>query len=167
VFFPQPTVQGTPLAIELNQPPVTIPEPNSSKQEVPEGQLTPAIAQDVIEKWLSTKAAVLGPDHQINRLNEILTVSAIPQWQSIVKQDIAEKRYRKYEHDVKVEFVNQTSNMSDNAVVEATVREVTHFYQQERFQKTSQDRLRVRYDLVRKQGSWRIQGMTVVKTLNS
>ncbi|GCL39022.1 heat shock protein DnaJ domain-containing protein [Sphaerospermopsis reniformis] len=167
VFFPEPTVQGTPLAIELNQPPVTIPEPNSSKPEVPEGQLTPAIAQDVIEKWLSTKAAVFGPDHQINRLNEILTVSAIPQWQSIVKQDIAEKRYRKYEHDVKVEFVNQTSNMSDNAVVEATVREVTHFYQRNQFQQTSQDRLRVRYDLIRKQGSWRIQGMTVVKTLNS
>lgn len=167
VFFPQPTVQGTPLAIELNQPPVTIPETNSSKPEVPEGQLTPAIAQEVIEKWLSIKASALGPDHDIERLDEILTGSVISKWRSIAKQDMAEKRYRKYEHDVKVEFVNQKDPTADNAVVEATVKEVTHFYEQGQSKRPSQDNLRVRYDLVRKQGSWRIQGMTVVKTLNS
>lgn len=167
LFFPQPTVQGTPLAIELNQPPLIIPEPNSIKPEVPEGQLTTAIAQDVIEKWLSTKAAALGPDHDIESLEEILTDSAISQWRSIVKEDIAEKRYRKYEHDVKIEFVNQKDPSVDNAVVEATVKEVTNFYVRGDRQKSSEERLRVRYDLIRKQGYWRIEGMTVIKSLKS
>jgi hypothetical protein len=165
-FFPGPTLQGQPLAIELNQPAVSIPDPNSEPEAEPvQGQLTTAIAEEVVKTWLSTKAAALGPDHEIERLDEILTGSVVSQWRAIVKQDIAEKRYRKYEHDVKVEFINQKDTTSDNAIVEATVNEVTHFHEQGDRQKSSQDRLRVRYDLIRKQGSWRIQGMTVVKSL--
>ncbi|MFM2063642.1 MAG: hypothetical protein RLZZ507_3313 [Cyanobacteriota bacterium] len=163
MFVPKPTLQGKPLAIELNQPPVSIPDPNS-KPEVGQAPLTTAIAQEVVKNWLSTKAAALGPEHEIERLDEILTGSVVAQWRSIVKQDIAERRYRKYEHDVKVEFVNQKDTTSDNAVVEATVKEVTYFYEQGQSKNSSQDRLRVRYDLIRKQGSWRIQGMTVVKS---
>ncbi|MBD2296118.1 DUF4101 domain-containing protein [Anabaena sphaerica FACHB-251] len=166
MFFPKPTLLGEPLAIELNQAPVSIPKPNS-QPEVGESPLTTAIAEEVIKTWLSTKAAALGPNHEINRLDEILTASAASQWRLIVKQDIADSRYRKYEHDVKVEFVNQNGNISDNAVVEATVKEVTQFYEQGQSKNSSQERLRVRYDLIRKQGLWRIQGMTVVKSLNS
>ncbi|MBD2691531.1 IMS domain-containing protein [Anabaena catenula] len=162
MFFPKATLQGEPLAIELNQPAIMIPDPQS-KPEVGFGQLTTATAEDVIETWLSTKAAALGPNHEINRLNEILTGSALSQWRLIVKQDIGDSRYRKYEHDVKVEFVNQKETVADNAVVEATVKEVTHFYEQGESKKSSEDRLRVRYDLIRKQGVWRIQSMTVVK----
>jgi len=162
MFFPKATLQGEPLAIELNQPVIMIPDPQS-KPEVGLGQLTTATAEDVIETWLSTKAAALGPNHEINRLNEILTGSALSQWRLIVKQDMGDSRYRKYEHDVKVEFVNQKQTVVDNAVVEATVKEVTHFYEQGESKKSSEDRLRVRYDLIRKQGGWRIQSMTVVK----
>ncbi|MEA5578734.1 IMS domain-containing protein [Anabaena sp. UHCC 0451] len=165
-FFPRPTLQGEPLAIELNQAPVKIPDPNS-KPEVDEGIMTTAIAKGVIETWLSTKSAALGPNHEINRLDTILTGSAISQWRLIVKQDIAESRYRKYEHDVKVEFVNQNENFSDSAVVEATVKEITQLYENGQGKEPVLDRLRVRYDLIRKQGSWRIQGMTVVKSANS
>jgi hypothetical protein len=165
MFFPRPTLQGQPLAIELNQAPIAIPAPNSQPEPEPvQGQLTPESAQEVIEKWLSTKAAALGEDHEIERLDEILTGSVVSKWRSIAKQDIAEKRYRKYKHDVKVEFVNQEDPTDDNAVVEATVKEVTYFYEQGDRQKTSQESLRVRYDLIREQDLWKIQGMTVVKS---
>ncbi|WP_016951882.1 IMS domain-containing protein [Anabaena sp. PCC 7108] len=162
MFFPKPTLQGEPLAIELNQPVIMIPDPKS-EPEVGLGKLTTATAEDVIKTWLSTKAAALGPNHEINTLNEILAGSALSQWRLIVKQDIRDSRYRKYEHNVKVEFVNQRETVADNAVVEATVKEVTHFYEQGESKKSSEDRLRVRYDLIRKQGVWRIQSMTVVR----
>ncbi|MBK1989813.1 DUF4101 domain-containing protein [Sphaerospermopsis aphanizomenoides BCCUSP55] len=165
VFFPRPSLQGKPLAIELNQPVVSIPDPNS-EPEVDERVITNAIAQQVIENWLSTKAAALGPDHETDRLDEILTGSALSQWRTIVKQATAGSSYRKYEHDVKVEFINQKETVADNAVVEATVKEVTQFYENGVSKKSNEDRLRVRYDLIRKDGSWRIQNMTVVKSAN-
>ncbi|MGM3307162.1 IMS domain-containing protein [Anabaena sp. WFMT] len=164
LFFPRPSLQGEPLAIELSQPPISIPDPNSPP-EVAEGILTNAIAQEVIQTWLSTKAAALGPNHEINRLDQILTGSAVSQWRLIVQQDIKDSRYRTYEHDLKVEFVNQIPSVADNAVVEATVKEVTQFFELGQNKKSSQERLRVRYDLIRKEGAWRIQGMSVVKNL--
>lgn len=160
----RPSLQGTPLAIELNQPAVSIPDPNS-KPEVDDGMMTTAIAKQVIENWLSTKAAAFGPDHETDRLDEILTGSALSQWRTIVKQATAGSSYRKYEHDVKVEFINQKETVADNAVVEATVKEVTQFYENGVNTKSNQDRLRVRYDLIRKEDSWRIQNMTVVKSV--
>ncbi|TAE58213.1 MAG: DUF4101 domain-containing protein [Nostocales cyanobacterium] len=166
LLFPGPQLQGKPLAIELNQPPITIPEPDS-QPEAADGELTTAIAEEIINTWLSVKADAFGPEHEINRFNEILTSAIIPQWRSIVKRDIAENRHRKYTHDVKVEFVNQKPNNTDNAIVEATVKEITQFYEGEQIQKTSQEQLRVRYDLIRQQGTWRIQGMTVLKSANS
>jgi hypothetical protein len=164
-FFPSPTLQGEPLAIELNQAPINIPDPDSELQPST-NQLTKAIAQNVIETWLSIKSDAFGQEHQIDRLDEILTGPVVSKWRQIVKQDIAESRYRRYNHDVQVEFINQKDNIADNAVVEATVTEVTHFHERGQIQNTSQDRLRVRYDLVRKQDVWQIQGMTVVKSLN-
>ncbi|NET02237.1 MAG: DUF4101 domain-containing protein [Sphaerospermopsis sp. SIO1G1] len=165
VLFP-PQLQGKPLAIEVNEPPVTIPEPNS-QLEASEGELTTGTAENVINTWLSIKASAFGPDHQINRLNEILTGSVISRWRSAIKQDMAKNRYRKYSHDVEVEFINQQPKTNNNAIIEATVREVTHFYELNQIKKTSQEKLRVRYDLVRKQGGWRIQGMRVIKSANS
>lgn len=165
-FFPRPSLPGTPLAIELNQPVVSIPDPNS-KPEVDDGMMTTAIAKQVIENWLSTKAAAFGPDHEMNRLDKILTGSALSQWRAIIKQQVTESSYRKYEHDVKVEFINQKETVADNAVVEATVKEITQFYENGVNKKSNEDRLRVRYDLIRKENSWRIQNMTVVKSVNS
>jgi hypothetical protein len=164
VFFPRPSLNGEQLAVELSQPVVSIPDPNS-QPEVAEGKLTTAIAQEVVQTWLSTKAAALGSNHEINRLEQILTGSALSQWRLIVKQDIKDNRYRTYNHDIKVEFVNQSSDTSDSAVVEATVKEVTQFYEQTQSQKSSEEHLRVRYDLVRKENVWRIQGMSVVKSI--
>ena len=165
-FFPRPSLLGTLLAIELNQPVVSIPDPNS-KPEVHDGMMTTAIAKQVIENWLSTKAAAFGPDHEMNSLDEILTGSALSQWRAIIKQQVTESSYRKYEHDVKVEFINQKETVADNAVVEATVREITQFYENGVNKRSNEDRLRVRYDLIRKENSWRIQNMTVVKSVNS
>ncbi len=159
----QPNLQVGKLAIQLNQPPVVIPT-LSRQPPPPSGQLTKAIAQTLIETWLSTKAAAMGPNHEIKRLDKILIDPALSQWQSIVKQDMAIKRYRKYEHEVKIELVRQEGNTSNNASVEATVREITHFYLEGNLQTSGREALRVRYDLTRQQKSWRIRNMIIVES---
>ena len=159
----QPNLHGGKLVVQLNQPTVVIPT-LSRQPPPPSGQLTKAIAQTLIETWLSTKAAAMGPNHEIKRLDKILIDPALSQWQSIVKQDMAIKRYRKYEHEVKIELVRQEGNTSNNASVEATVREITHFYLEGNLQTSGREALRVRYELTRQQKSWRIRNMIIVES---
>ncbi|HLO85439.1 MAG TPA: IMS domain-containing protein [Nostocaceae cyanobacterium] len=165
VFFPSPSLQGQQLAIELNRPLIEIPDPNS-KPLPPDGPLTNTAAEEIIQTWLSTKAAALGPNHQVESLEQILTGSALSQWLQVAQQERSENRYRKYSHQLKVESVDSQSNNPNQARVEATVEETTQFYQSGQQKRSSRENLRVRYDLVRKNDGWRIQTMSVVNKLN-
>ena len=155
--------KGEQLAIELSQPPTTIPDPNSQPESSDE-ELTNQTAKEVIETWLSAKAAALGQNHDINSLNEILTGAVLSQWQSVAQQEQEDKRYRQYKHDVKVESVSKKGIDKDSVSVEAKVQEVTQFYENSQQKKSSNENLRVRYELVRKEGKWRIQRMSVIQT---
>ncbi|QLE57333.1 IMS domain-containing protein [Nostoc sp. TCL26-01] len=159
VFFPTPSLQSPPLSIQLNEPPISIPDKNSPP-ELLDGPLTEETAQEIVESWLATKAAALGPDHEIDSLNEILTGSALSQWRLIAQQDVADSRYRKYSHSLKVEYVNKSETDPNRAIVGATVREITQFYENGQKDKSSDESLRVRYELVRQENTWRIQRMS-------
>ncbi len=161
IFFPGSSLQGEQLAIQLNQPPTTIPDPNSPT-ESNNAELTKETAKEVIETWLSAKAAALGKDHKIDGLNEILTGAVLSQWQSVAQQEQEDKRYRQYKHNVEVLSVSKKDTGKDNVSVDAKVQEVTHFYQNSQSKKSSDENLRVRYDLVRKEGKWLIQRMSVI-----
>ncbi|WP_414526605.1 IMS domain-containing protein [Nodularia chucula] len=157
-FFPAPLLPGEQLLVELNQPPIEIPDP-STELKLPEGSLTDATAQEVIETWLSIKAAALGPQYQVERLQDILTSPTISQWRQLAQQERLQNRYRTYDHTVKVEYVDQDSNQ---AVVVATVREVTQFYDQGQIRNFTDESLRVRYSLILQGDVWRIQSMSVI-----
>ncbi|MEH2420039.1 MAG: IMS domain-containing protein [Nostoc sp.] len=161
LFFPTPSGRGSQLFIQINQPPISIPDPNSKLQSL-EGPLTDATAEEVIRTWLSTKAEALGPNHEINNLEQILTGSALSQWRLIAQQDRSDNRYRKYDHSLKVESVEKIDLFADRAAVKATVKEVTQLYENGQFQNSSNENLRVRYDLIRERGKWRIQSTSVV-----
>lgn len=165
LFFPSPSFKSEQLSIEINQPPIAIPDPNS-KPELTDGPLITATAEQVINNWLSAKAAALGQSHEIDDLQEILTGSALSQWQQIAQQEKADNRYRKYEHNlIKVESVEKTDSDLNHAAVQATVKEVTQFYENNLIKKSSNETLRVRYDVIRKEGVWRIQSMSVVNQI--
>jgi len=164
LFFPTPPKHDLQLFVQINQPPVFIPDVN--KPQLPDGTLTNATAQEVIQTWLSTKAAALGPNHQINSLDQILTGSALSQWRLIAQQNKLDNRYRKYNHSLKIESVEKPELFSDRAAVEATVKEATQLYQNGQFQSSSSDNLRVRYDLVRYGTKWRIQNISVVDQIS-
>jgi curved DNA-binding protein CbpA len=165
IFYPRPSLQGEQLLIQINQPPISIPDKNSPPQP-PEGQLTNETAEETIRNWLSTKATALGPKHEIDSLQEILAGSALSQWRLVAQQDKTDNRYRKYEHNLKVESVDKTESDPDHAVVQATVKESTQFYENGLIKKSSNESLRVRYDLIRREGVWRIQGMSVVNKIS-
>ncbi|MHC0063648.1 IMS domain-containing protein [Nostoc sp. UIC 10890] len=164
LFFPKPPLPTSQLFVEINQPPVFIP-PRNSKPQALDGPLTDTTAEEVIRTWLSTKAAALGPNHEINNLEQILTGSALSQWRLIAQQDRSDNRYRKYEHSLKVESVERIDLFADRAAVEATVKEVTQLYENGQFKNSSNDNLRVRYDLIRQRGKWRIQSASVVNQI--
>jgi hypothetical protein len=164
LFLPGSSLQGEQLMIQINQPPIPIPDPNS-KPYSPDGPLTNATAEEVIRTWLASKAAALGTNHEIENLQQILTGSTLSQWRQIAQQEKAENRYRKYEHNLKIESVEKTDSDPDHAAVQATVKEVTQFYENGRIQKFSNESIRVQYDLIRKQGVWRIQSMSVVNKI--
>jgi hypothetical protein len=165
IFFSHPSLQGEQLAIELNQPPITIPDPNGQSQPRDE-ELTNKTAKEVIETWLSAKASALGENHDINGLNKILTGPVLSQWRSLAQQEQEDKRYRQYKHDVKVESVSKKRTDRNYVSVDATVQEVTQFYENSRQKKSSHENLRVRYELVHKEGKWLIQRMSVIQTFS-
>jgi ARC6-like, IMS domain/DnaJ domain len=163
LFYPAPSLKGEQLSVQLNEPPIPIPDPNSKLQSPP-GLLTEATAQEVVKSWLSSKAAALGVNHDINSLEQILIGSTLSKWKGIVQEDKAENRYRKYTHTLKVESVKTTETEQNNATVDAMVTELAEFYDngQKNLQKSYNEKVRVRYNLVRVEGSWRIRDMSVL-----
>ncbi|MEA5514792.1 IMS domain-containing protein [Nodularia sp. UHCC 0506] len=161
LFSPRPVLQGEQLFVELNQPPIEIPDENS-KLQLLEDNLTNTTAQEVIQTWLSAKAEALGPKYNVDNLQEILTDKTLAQWRLLAQQERLQNRYRQYKHTVKVEYLDQKS---DQAVVVATVREVTEFYDQGRIRNFSDETLRVRYSLIRQADVWRIQNMSVINEI--
>jgi hypothetical protein len=166
LFTPTPILEGQPLAVQLNQPPIGIPDSNSELLP-PDGPLTNTTAEEVINTWLSTKAAALGPNHDIASLSKILTGSALAQWQSVAQQEKAKNGYRRYDHSVKIEFVSKNNLDPNRAAVLATVKEATQFYENGQQKRSTDESLRVRYDLIRQAGTWRIQSMYVVNQISS
>ncbi|MEH2208345.1 MAG: IMS domain-containing protein [Nostoc sp.] len=164
LFFPTRSAPPSQLFVQINQPPISIPPPNSPPQGL-DGSLTDAAAEQIIRTWLSTKAEALGPNHEINNLEQILTGSALSQWRAIAQQARSDNRYRKYEHSVKVESVEKIDLFADRAAVVATVKEATQLYENGQFKNSSNDNLRVRYDLIRQRGKWRIQDASVVNQI--
>ncbi|MGH1394314.1 MAG: IMS domain-containing protein [Trichormus sp.] len=161
LFFPAPALQAESFLTSLNEPLMATLESNGALQSQ-DGVLTEAIAEEVIKTWLSTKASALGPNHEIEGLAEILTGSALSQWRFTAQQLRATDRYRMYSHSVSVEDVNKFDRDPNRALVRATVREITQFYDNGQRRNSSDENVRVRYELVRQDGIWRIQSMTAV-----
>ncbi len=165
-FWPAPALQGEQLALQLNEPPLPIPDANTA--QLPEEPLTPATAKQVIQTWLQTKALALGPNHEIQRLEDILAGPALSQWQLVAKQEQAANRYRKYEHNLKIESLETSSLDSDRATVLASVAEAASFYENGQLnqRKSYNETVRVRYSLIRQDRKWRIREMLVVGKLS-
>ncbi len=162
--FSAPALEGEQALVQLAQPPVPIPSPGT-QMVAPEGPLTQETALQVIQSWLSTKALALGPDHQVDQLDKILAEPVLAIWQRRAGATKQENSYWQYNHTVEVNSVETSEANGDQARVDAAVKEVARFYQGGQLNQADSydENLRVRYDLVRKEGQWFIRGMTVVR----
>ena len=155
--------EGQPL-VQLSQPPVPIPEVGTQMM-APEGLLTEETAQQVIQSWLSTKSLALGRDHQVDQFKTILAEPALTSWRQRAESAKQENSYWQYKHAIKVNSVQTNAANPDQARVDAAVSEAAQLYQGNQLNQGASynDNLRVRYELLRKNGRWLIKDMTVVK----
>ncbi len=153
------------LNIQLNEPPIEIPKPNQPILD--NGNLTKQTAEEIVNTWLSTKKIALGQNHNIESLNNILSGTALANWQIIAQQDKALNRYRTFEHSVNIESFTPPNN-DNQAAIEATVTEEANFYQNNQINenKSYKDTIRVRYMLLKVGGKWRIKEMSVVNQVS-
>ncbi|HIK27994.1 MAG: IMS domain-containing protein [Oscillatoriaceae bacterium SKW80] len=156
-----PTLLAEQPSVRLDSPPLPIPEPTPDPLTSP-GPISEAIAQQVIQKWLSTKSEAMGANHAIERLPEILTGSALSKWEQWAKELKQENSYYKYKHNLKVKSVD-IGDTPERAKVEAEVNELAELYKGGRMIDSRNDILQVRYDLVRQNGQWRIQNWDILR----
>jgi hypothetical protein len=132
--------------------------------EVPDAPLTEETASEIVEAWLQAKAAALGSDHQVDQLNQILTDPVLTQWRNRAEGAEADGWHVEYNHEVEINEVITTEDALDLAQVDATVAERANVYSGGSLdQEASYDStLQVRYDLIREEGKWLIQDMTVL-----
>lgn len=159
-----PALEKEQPAVQLAQPPVSVPKPGS-QIIAPEGPLTEETAQQVVQTWLSTKSQALGSEHQVDQFQKILTDPALSSWQQRAETAKKENSHWQYKHTVKVNSVETKPDNPNLAKVDAAVNEEAEFYQAGQLNQGASynENLRVRYDLVRKDGNWLIKDMTVVK----
>ena len=157
-------LKGEQPMIQLSQAPIPIPEPGGQTRAL-SGPLTKETAKQVIESWLSTKSLAFGSDHQIDQLDQVLAEPALSRQRQRAQADKQNDSFWKYEHSTVVNSVETSEVNPDQANVDAAVQETAKFYQggQPSQDKSYSENLRVRYDLVRKEGRWVIKDMTVVR----
>lgn len=155
------------LILALDRPPIAIPVPET-KIKNPIKNLTENLkiedAKQVIEMWLLSKADAFGLDHNIESLNNILTTPLLSIWKSRAQNLQKHQEYWQYKHNVTIKSLKITDNNPDKVVVEADIREIADFYQdgQRSVSKSYDDRLKVRYGLLREQNSWLIHSLELI-----
>ncbi|HEY9808143.1 MAG TPA: IMS domain-containing protein [Halomicronema sp.] len=149
-------------AVTLDAPPVPIP-----KVEIDllasEGPLTPEVAQRAVETWFSIKGEALGPNHAVGRLEAILTGPALAKWQQWANEGKQSNSYQKYKHSLSVKSVEPSKDDVNRAKAQVDVSEAVEIYEGGKLADQRDDKMLVRYDLVRKDNSWRIQDWEVVR----
>ncbi|MDY7020504.1 MAG: ARC6/PARC6 family protein, partial [Cyanobacteriota bacterium] len=147
--------------VQLARPPVPIPEREPVNPLT--GNLTPQVAEAVVQKWLDVKEAALGSQHRIEGLREILVDPALDRWVAIAEDIESENSYRNYQHSLEINNVQPDPGDPNQGVVDAQVAEATRFYQDGVQIDSRSETLRVRYQLVREQNQWKIEDWRIVQ----
>ncbi len=153
------------IAIAISDPAIELP---TAKSVVAKPKLTfTEKSQQVVEKWLSSKSAAFGKEHQIPELNNILAEPLLTTWRDRATAYKEGDFYREYQHQIKMRSAKVDPSNPNKATVEAEVKEVAQHYQSGQLDNTQSydDNLLVRYQLVRQGEEWLIQKAEVLKTL--
>lgn len=163
-----PSPQGEPAQISPEAPPREIPAPAATPPEPStpapaSGPITEEAGGQIIKSWLAAKAAALGPNHAVDELKQVLTEPALSRWQLMAEAQQRNNAHQQYEHTVEVKEVRPNPTNPDRAEVEAQVTEKADVFEGTSQTTSRNENLRVRYELIRQDGQWRIMDWQVMK----
>ena len=158
-------VSPAPLAIALNQPPVTLPPKNK-----PPVAAKPSLNQQlrqVVQTWLNVKSAALGKEHQVEQFNSILAEPLLTTWRDRAQAYKQGNLHREYEHQITMRSAKINPQDQNQATIEAEVQEVAKHYLSGELDDSQSydDNLLVRYQLIRQGDKWLIQETKVLESL--
>ncbi|MCA2553405.1 MAG: DUF4101 domain-containing protein [Microcystis sp. M04BS1] len=158
---PLAALQGEQLPISLNTPILEIPSANAEVME--RTPLDKETAKETIQAWLGAKSAAFGSEHQKEPLKEVLTGSALEIWQKRAAA-LQGNNYWRYDHQVDVRSVTNNPKNPNLATVEAMVNEKAMYFhnRKEIVDRSYNESLKVRYDLVRQGDKWLIEKTQVL-----
>lgn len=162
---PKPATQVQQQPVEQVEPvPAPIPENNTALLSAA-GPIAPAVARQAVQTWLDTKSKAFSTQHEIDALNNILVDPALSRWRRLAQTTQNQNKYRRYEHSIKEDSVQVVRTTANQARVEAQVSESVQTFQGNQVvprESYNSPNLRVRYDLVRQNGQWKIQSITPI-----
>ncbi|MEG3839845.1 IMS domain-containing protein [Microcoleus sp. herbarium14] len=163
-----PSLEGEQASVSLEKPPVEIPAASASAPEPSapapvSGAITEEAAGQIVQSWLSAKAAALGPNHAVEELKQVLTEPALSRWQLMADAQQRNNAHQRYVHKLQVKGVTANPSNPDRAEVEAQVTEKAEVFDADRLVTSRNENLRIRYDLIRQEGQWRIMDWQVMK----
>ncbi|PHX55355.1 DUF4101 domain-containing protein [Tychonema bourrellyi FEM_GT703] len=163
-----PYLQGEQALVSIEAPPIEIPAlppapPEPSAPAPESGSITEQTGEQIIQSWLSAKAAALGPNHIVEELKQVLTEPALSRWQLMAAAQQRNNAHQSYKHKLQVTKVTANPTNPDRAEVEAEVNEKAEVFDREQLVTSRNENLRIRYDLIRQDGQWRIMDWQVMK----
>ena len=167
VFAPGPTLTGEQLQIQLDQPPLSIPDASTPITTAPDpnAPLTTETSATIIEAWLNAKSEALGSTHNVETLSEILTEPALSQWRTRAETARQDNWYWEYQSpQLQITGVEVSPSNPNQAQVDVEVTESANLYEngQLNVEESYDSDLRARYDLIRQDGKWLIQDMELL-----
>ena len=160
-----PLLRGEQLEIQLNQPPIPIPEPTiqGNVSNLVDGELTSEGGESVIRTWLEAKKAAMGPDHDVALLEDILLGEPLARWQGQAVTAQQNDFYLTYDYpNLTVDEVAWSDESPDEATIAVTVTEVGEFYKsgQLDLSQSYDSSISVVYGVVRDEDRWKIQSIS-------
>ena len=165
-----PSLEGEQASVSLEAAPIEIPAleaaaaaPEPSAPAPVSGAVTDESAGQIVQSWLSAKAAALGPNHTVEELKQVLTEPALSRWQLMAEAQKRNNAHQRYVHKLQVKGVKTNPTNPDRVEVEAQVSEKAEVFDRDQLVTSRNENLRIRYDLIRQDGQWRIMDWQVIK----
>jgi curved DNA-binding protein CbpA len=151
--------------VGLEAPPIEIPAVSAAPEPsaAASGAMTEEAARDLVQSWLSAKAAALGPNHAVEELKQVLTEPALSRWQLMAEAQQRNNAHQRYVHKLQVNGITTNPTNPDRVQVDTQVSEKAEVFDRDQPVSSRNENLRVRYDLIRQEGEWRIMDWQVIK----
>ncbi|MGC8711343.1 MAG: IMS domain-containing protein [Leptodesmis sp.] len=100
--------------VQLDKP--LLESPQLAANPVTAATLDKESAKQILDSWLSTKAKVMGPNHEVALLDQILLDPKLAEWKSAAEEAKRDNWYRTYKHDIKIDSVELISSATGQPV---------------------------------------------------